>query len=174
MKVGWPLYTECAMCHNTLATAGAGAQQKHVVPRWGKAPLNSLAAAEGFCWTVMRTRWVAGERLAAVRLSKQCSEMGIKERIWSGWAEVKRRDRMCVHSVRRQSRLWCLRLFPVTWIGPIRVHLAPVLLPLPPLLPYFKPSDYSAPVPQVRASPGSELSQEKRTGLNNVLSPSQL
>lgn len=152
-------------CHSEFRSA-----TKTCCPWRGKPPLNSLTGMEGFCWTVMKTRWAVAELLAVVRLSKQQSEMGIKkESNRSGRAEVKRQDRMCVHSVRRQSRLWCLCLFPVTWIGPIRTHLSPFLLPLPLLLSYFKPSDFSAHVLQVRASLGSELSRVKRTGLNNVL-----
>lgn len=28
---GWPLCAVCAVCHDTLATASSGVQQKHVV-----------------------------------------------------------------------------------------------------------------------------------------------
>lgn len=76
---GWPLCTVCTVCHDTLATASSAGQQKHVVHGGENPPLNSLAGLEGFCWTVMRTRWVVAELLAAVRLDKQQSEMGIKK-----------------------------------------------------------------------------------------------
>lgn len=158
----WPLCTERAVCHDTLATASSVAQQKHVVPRRGKPPLlNSLAGVEGFLLDSDENKVSRSPTVGSGSLEQTAEWDGDKERTQK-W---KRQDRMCVHSVRRQSRLRCLGLFPVTWNGPIKAHLSPYPTPLFPSFCLISSQvTFSARMPQVRASRGSELSQAETDG----------